>query len=224
MKQLDRGEMDNPLYSASQREAWDDRYRIKGRQWGNAPVESPHEQENGVILELGVGDGKNIRARNIQNQTLIGLDFSIEALLLCKKDPTIQNTSLVLADVSYLPFSLSSIDQVFAHHILGHLPESQQTVFMSEILKILKPGGRLILTVFGYEDMRRGKGREIEPSTYIRGDGIITRYYSHEDIESLHSGFDIIRIENKTWPFRVRGKEFKRSLLTAIMERPRIFF
>ncbi len=223
MKQIDRGEMDNPLYSASQREAWDDRYRIKGRQWGNAPVEFSHEQETGVILELGVGDGKNIRARSIRDQTLIGLDFSIEALLLCKQDPTIQDASLILADVCYLPFSPCSIDQVFAHHIFGHLPECQQIVLMNEILKILRPGGRLNLTVFGYEDMRRGKGREIEPSTYIRGDGIITRYYSQEDIEVLHSGFNIIRIGNETWPFRVRGKEFRRSVLTAIMEKPQTF-
>jgi SAM-dependent methyltransferase len=209
---------------ASQREAWDDRYRMKGRQWGNAPVEFSQEPENGVILELGVGDGKNIRARNIQNQTLIGLDFSIEALLLCKQDPIIQNASLVLADVCFLPFSSSSIDQVFAHHIFGHLLDCQQIVLMNEIFKILRPGGRLILTVFGFDDMRRGKGREVEPSTYIRGDGIITRYYSLEDIKSFHSGFNIIRIKNETWPFKVREKEYRRSILTAIMEKPHQYY
>ena len=48
---------------ADQQKAWDTRYRVKGRQWGNAPCEFSGTGTSGIILELGIGDGKNIRVR-----------------------------------------------------------------------------------------------------------------------------------------------------------------
>lgn len=208
------------IESDSQRAAWEQRYQERGRQWGNAPGEFTQTPERGVILELGAGDGKNLRTRRMLEGILIGLDFSISALQLCREDPVLKDVTLVLGDARYLPFSNASVHQVFAHHILGHLQKNNQTVLMKEILRVLMPGGILALTVFGSGDMRKGKGREIEPSTYLRGDGIITRYYDREDIEAISQGFIITGITCNHWPFRVKEKEYQRSLLTATLQKP----
>lgn len=202
------------------REAWETRYRMKGRQWGNAPIiptEFPKEQG---VLELGVGDGKNLRTREISAGQYIGLDFSHAALQICQKDPVLAKVSFVLGDARFLPFRSSSVEQVLAHHILGHIPGSYIPNIMSDIYDILVAGGTLVLTVFAAGDMRDGRGTCVEPSTFLRGDGIITRYFTPDDIRSIRGKFILQDINVISWPFQVKREVMTRSVITAIFKKP----
>ncbi|MDD1728391.1 MAG: class I SAM-dependent methyltransferase [Methanospirillum sp.] len=209
----------NPLTPSSQRQSWDERYHEKGRQWGNAPAEFIQDQLIGTILELGVGDGKNVRTRNLSDRCCIGVDFSPAALRICQGDPVLSDLHLVQSDACYLPFHNSSVDHVYAHHILGHLSLYLQPVLMDEIWRVLKPQGSLALTVFAQGDMRDGQGEEIEPGTYLRGDGIITRYFSPDDIRVLGFRFLIGKIIREEWILRIRGKSHRRAVLTVVLEK-----
>jgi len=208
------------LSPASQRTAWDRRYHEKGRQWGNAPSEFNHLSPSGTILELGVGDGKNLRVRENSDGFYIGIDFSLSALEICKNDPELTGVHLLLGDACLIPLRQSLIDLVFAHHILGHLPLFQQTKLMDEVFRVMKPGGSLALTVFASGDMREGKGQEVEKATYLRGDGIITRYFTPDDIRKLGFRFIIRRVEREEWIFPVKGRKYVRAVLTALFEKP----
>lgn len=210
---------DHPLSRDALKNAWDDRYREKGRQWGNAPSEFL-SHDTGIILELGVGDGKNVRTRTKQNTHYIGLDFSFAALQLCQTDPELSGTDLMLADVCNLPILDTSIDLVYAHHILGHLPSHLQQNLMDEVFRVLKPMGSLALTVFASGDLRDGQGTEIEPATFLRGDGIITRYFTPRDIKELGNKFLIKNIEREEWTLLIRGIRHKRAVLTTVLEKP----
>lgn len=201
------------------REAWETRYRMKGRQWGNAPVIPTERQEEQRVLELGVGDGKNLRTREISAGQYIGLDFSRTALQICQKDPVLAKVSFILGDARYLPFRRGSIKQVLAHHILGHIPGSYIPSIMSDIHDILIPGGTLILTVFAAGDMRDGRGKEVEPSTFLRGDGIITRYFTPDDVREISSQFIIKDIDVISWPFQVKQEIMSRSVITAVLKK-----
>jgi|GEM_PF-582647 len=208
------------ISSLSQQAAWERRYSEKGRQWGNAPTEFSHTSPYGVVLELGVGDGKNLRARESHNAFFIGLDYSKAALQICRRDPQLTNVHLLLGDACKIPMRSSSVDFIFAHHILGHLSLTFQSVMMEEVFRILKPHGMVALTVFASGDMREGKGEEVEASTYLRGDGIITRYFDPEEIRNLGSGFIIHTINREEWLFPVRGRTYIRALLTAKLQKP----
>nr|WP_319540538.1 class I SAM-dependent methyltransferase [uncultured Methanospirillum sp.] len=203
----------------SQQYAWDRRYSEKGRQWGNAPTEFSHTSSCGTILELGVGDGKNLRVRGNRDAFFIGLDFSPAALCICRSDPQLAGVHLLLGDACYIPLRSSSVDLVYAHHILGHLSSLLQPLLIEEVFRVLKPRGMLALTVFASGDMREGKGEEVEASTYIRGDGIITRYFTPEEISHL-GRFIVHTINREEWPFPVRGKKYVRAVLTALLEKP----
>ncbi len=204
----------------SQRTAWDQRYSEKGRQWGNAPTEFSHTLSCGTVLELGVGDGKNLRVRESSDTCFIGLDFSPAALRICRSDPQLSGVHLLLGDACQIPIRSSSIDLVYAHHILGHLSSSLHSLLMEEVFRVLKPHGLVALTVFASGDMREGKGEEVEASTYLRGDGIITRYFSPEEITHLGHEYSIRAINREEWPFFVRGRKYVRAVLTALLEKP----
>ncbi len=72
-----------------------------------------------------------------QCKTLIGLDFDFDSL---KKHRTIYDR--IRGDISYLPFADESFDLVTSNMVFEHLDNPQ--VQLTEIYRILKPGGTLI--------------------------------------------------------------------------------
>jgi len=197
------------------REAWDTRYRVRGRQWGNAPVEFAEISSFGVVLELGVGDGKNIRARHMSGSYTIGLDFSLEALRLCRFDPTLCDCDFIAADGCILPIRDNSVNLVFAHHILGHIPACNLSSLIHEVHRVLALEGRFFVTVFAKGDMRDGSGYEVEPSAYVRGDGIMTRYFQIDEMKRLFNKFFISDIRQEEWQMKIRGRNYPRMIITT---------
>ena len=206
------------------REAWNRRYRITPRVWGNAPELIQEFPPSGFVLELGVGDGKNLRSADLRNTTCIGLDSSEEAIRICSRDPTLSLAVLVVADACSLPFRQNSVSKILAHHILGHIPSSSILCFMDEVFRVLQPGGTVSVTVFAKGDMRDGSGVEVEPSAYLRGDGILTRYYSHEDLLQLGGRFHPSGIEYSEWVLPIRGKQYLRREITGQFVKPAEIF
>jgi ubiquinone/menaquinone biosynthesis C-methylase UbiE len=202
-----------------QQQAWNSRYLMKGRQWGNAPGEFANLSTHGIVLELGVGDGKNLRIRR-DGSLVIGLDFSREAVRICRSDPALSGIPLIIGDGSLLPIKTENISLIHAHHILGHIPSEDVCTFISEMYRVLVPGGRAAITVFGSGDMRDGHGDEIEPGLYLRGDGIITRYFSQLNLKQLLSAFVVEEISQETWDMRIRGILHQRRILLARIRKP----
>jgi SAM-dependent methyltransferase len=57
-----------------------------------------------------------------------------------------------VADIAALPFSDGAFDAVIAMHMLYHVPDQQKAI--AEALRVLKPGGRLVVTTNGLENLR----------------------------------------------------------------------
>jgi len=135
----------------------------------------------GPVLELGVGNGKGLSLLPPEAMP-IGLDFSLPALRSCRE---LYDIPLVRGDVTSLPFRDGSFPSVCASHILGHLLEDGRKRAAEEIVRVLAPGGNIFVNVFGEEDMRCGKGHEVEERTYERGNGIICHYFIEGEVEAL---------------------------------------
>jgi len=209
----------NPDIRSSQRDAWNLRYQGRSRQWGNARNWPSCIHKEGLILELGIGDGKNLRSRPDTSARFVGMDFSSEAIKACANDHEMSDVRLVIADACSIPFRDNTFSMIFAHHVIGHIPSGLQVCILDEIFRTLTPSGCVILTVFGTGDMREGSGTEIEPSTYLRGDGIITRYFSEDMIQKLCYRFVIRNMSRTEWAYRIRGVRYLRSEISVIMEK-----
>lgn len=121
----------------------------------------------------------------------------------------------VAADASLLPFREGGFDAVIAFHVLGHLRERDRRRAAGEAARVLKGGGRLFFLEFGVDDMRAGKGEEVEAMTFRRGGGVVTHYFSEEEVVEL---FDILRpvsmITDRRLT-RIRGVDHLRSEVAA---------
>lgn len=61
------------------------------------------------------------------------------------KDLGITNIDVVVADARSLPLPSSSIDLVLSNYCLHHISDADKLVALSELARVLRPGGRLVL-------------------------------------------------------------------------------
>jgi ubiquinone/menaquinone biosynthesis C-methylase UbiE len=198
-----------------QKEVWEKEYRRKGKIWGRVPCEDTADNGLGIFVDLGCGDGKNLRRSSLAKNFRVGIDFSMESLLLSRKDPVLDGCHFICADVKYLPFRTSSVNNTDAHHLLGHLSSSEFKEAVREIQRIMKPGGRLMITVFSRSDFRSGKGREIEPWTYIKGNGIITHFFTRSELTVISPILSTDSIKESAWVMKIRGLAHQRVVLVV---------
>ncbi len=102
---------------------------------------------NKVIVDVGCGSGRYIETIRDKNGIAIGLDLSdaVEAASeIFAKDP---NVLICQADVLQSPIRPDSVDGVFSVGVLHHTANPKNG--FSEMVKILKPGGWIALSVYG---------------------------------------------------------------------------
>jgi ubiquinone/menaquinone biosynthesis C-methylase UbiE len=196
--------------------AWDRAYETQGRLWGGAPLPLPELPAGSRVLELGCGSGKLLRALAGKPPEVVGLDFSENACRLARKAAAgSENAEVILADVRSIPASAGSFDAVIASHIAGHLPEEDRHLLAGECARVVKPKGRLLFYDFSVGDFRAGEGTEVEKNTYIRKNGIMTHFFTEQEVAGLFSPFTLRAITTRRWSLKVKGKDYPRAEIAA---------
>jgi SAM-dependent methyltransferase len=196
--------------------AWNREYQQKGRIWRGAPPKLPNLPAGSRVLELGCGNGKTLAAMLKRTWRVAALDLSPLAVRLgggmaasLRDAPS--EADLLVADVASLPFQDDVFDAVFAFHVIGHLRENDRHRAALEAARVLKADGRLFFLEFGVEDMRAGKGEEVEPRTFRRGGGILTHYFSEGEVQELFEMLRPISIGTDRRLTRIRGRDHVRA-------------
>ncbi len=106
------------------------------------------------VLDLGCGDGARTLA-NLPAES-IGIDIARQGLELAAE--TVPAAELIQADMEHLPFASNSFDGLTAYHSVFHVPRAQHPAVYAEIARVLRPGGKVLMTLPGgrYETVRRG--------------------------------------------------------------------
>lgn len=199
--------------------AWERDYLRRGQLWGGAACGLPPFPPGSLVLELGCGNGKSCISLAGQDISVVGLDISPSAVVLCRRASK-EEIPLLVADARILPFRDLSFDAVCAFHLVGHLEGAGRQTVAGEVVRVLKPGGKFYFRDFSVRDMRYGKGTEVEAGTFSRGDGIITHYFSGSEVGTLFSGLRSCALETCTWSLRVRGRNLPRAEIAAVFVKP----
>lgn len=180
---------------AKAREAWQKLYSKHGLQYGGsgdiAPLES-HLKPGMLVLDAGCGDGKTteILAKKCE---VVGCDFSREALVSLRSQRDRENVvNLVECNITMLPFELEKFDAISCIHTLSHMPEKERSKAAQELTRVLKREGHLFIEGFGKADLRYGEGDEIEDSSFLRGNGILTHYFQEGEMPALFEGMELV--------------------------------
>jgi ubiquinone/menaquinone biosynthesis C-methylase UbiE len=108
-----------------------------------AEIERAGLHQEATILDIGTSTGTNLRMlRSLGFGNVQGLDASDEAIRFCvqKGFDTVRK-----GDLCDMPFASNVFDFVLATDVIEHVDDDEQA--MTEIARILKPGGAALITV-----------------------------------------------------------------------------
>lgn len=136
----------------------------------------------GRILDIGCGDGRHLIPLRRLGFDVVGIDLAIPSLRRIRRIQ--QDAPLVVGDARSLPFKDETFDCVISYDLLQHLIMDEREAAAKEMSRVLQCGGMAVLEVFGRQDVRYG-GEEVEPHTFLRGDGTVMHYFTLEELGGL---------------------------------------
>ncbi len=156
--------------------------------------------QRGKLLNVGCAHGPDFLPFKLSFD-LYGVDFSTEMLRFAQKYSQKFNftVNLSLADASHLPYQDETFDWAISvatyHHIKG---EKERQAALSELKRVLKPGGEAFITVWNRGQPRFWfSRREIAVPWRTRGKTLYRYYYlfSYPALERLvkQAGFQALK-------------------------------
>lgn len=111
-------------------------------------------KDNDRVLCVGLGTGNEILhiLEMNRNVDIVGIDYSYAALQkACKKALALgKQIKSVVMDTRYLEFTAGSFDRVVCIHVMDFVQENEKVTH--EILRVLKNGGRFVITYPSYRE------------------------------------------------------------------------
>jgi ubiquinone/menaquinone biosynthesis C-methylase UbiE len=107
------------------------------------------EMARGLVLEVGVGSGLNLRFYSRAVDRVCGIDLSPELLRLAhtRTADTLVPVSLLQASAEYVPFAGATFDAIVMTWTLCSI--ANPVAALMEMRRVLKPGGQLLFVEHG---------------------------------------------------------------------------
>ena len=119
----------------------------------------------GVLAEIGCGTGRMLQRFAPYADYLVGADLSLASLQRCaermQRLGLAERVLLVHADAAFLPFADATFDAVASCQMIEHVPSDRMRHrVVSEIARVLKPGGRYAISGYHYSWLVRAFKKE----------------------------------------------------------------
>lgn len=111
-----------------------------------------------TVLDLGCGEGRHAFEAYRRGAHVVAVDWGVSEVETTKRwlgaiaeageAPTGARFEVLRGDLRHLPFPDASVDRVIASEVLEHIPDDVPA--MAEIARVLKPGGKAVVTVPRY--------------------------------------------------------------------------
>jgi SAM-dependent methyltransferase len=111
-----------------------------------------------TVLDLGCGEGRHAFEAYRRGAHVVAVDWGaqevattrhwLDAIAAAGEAPAGAAAEVVRGDLTALPVPDASVDRVIASEVLEHVPDDATAI--AEIARVLKPGGRVAVTVPRY--------------------------------------------------------------------------
>lgn len=228
---------------------WDQFYRnnkanfFKDRKWLRVEFPAIYEStlpDSGprTILEVGCGAGNTLFPVLQTNQNpdlkIVGVDFSKQAVEIVRTSDQFdsKNADAHVWDLAEptgeLPPGIepNSVDIVVMIFVFSALSPEQWKQAVSNLQKLLKPGGQILFRDYGRYDLTQLRfkgGRMLEENFYIRGDGTRVYFFTEEELHEIFGTvFNVKKVatDRRLMVNRQRRIKMFRIWLQANFEKP----
>lgn len=202
------------------RNPWDREYAKRGVLWRGVEEASwlrPWISPPARVVDLGCGDGKFLAGLRAAGYDPVGLDFSPHAARLGRaRGPAVT----VIADVRRMPLAAGSVPFASARYTLGAMTEPHRLQAAQEMARVIGKDGWLLLEEFARDDFRHGTGRQVEPHTFERNQGLLTHYFEAPELCDLFQAWHVALQERLGGRQRVGDGVRPRRKIRLLLRKP----
>lgn len=157
--------------------------------------------EGAVVLEAGCGEGYGADVLSATARRVIALDYDAQtAAHVARRYPTVR---AVRSNLAALPLRSSTVDVVANLQVIEHLWD--QEGFLAECVRVLRPGGRLLITTPNRITFSPGRDTPLNP--------FHTRELSASELDGLlrGAGLRVLRMAGVHHGPRLRELDARRG-------------
>ncbi len=159
----------------------------------------------GHLLDVGCGLGYLTEALG-GGFVVAGIDLDLSAL---KENLSRGLNNMLQANAIKLPFKEKSFDIIICSELLEHLREGMDKDALREMARILKPGGRILITVPSLEGVRSASRlRNLGHADESGGEYHYRAGYSYKEIESMVKDIPDLNIRDKRYSLFIFSELF----------------
>jgi len=188
---------------------WDMRFEREGALWGEEPSVGAkfaldYFAKHGArtVLDVACGYGRDsvFLARKFD---VTGIDSSAVGVRMASERALREGVaaSFLLGDIRAMQFPSDRFDAALCNGILAHMIGEERPRVASEVERVLRRGGALVVSEFSTSRKPRG-AREVEPSTFAEKDGHVHHYFTRKELQAL---FPHLRFEHAEEKEEQRG-------------------
>lgn len=145
--------------------------------WDALKIFLDNLKPNTTLADIGCGNGKNMMYRKDIN--CIGFDLCENFVKICNE----RNLNVNLGSVCNIPLDSNCVDNTICIAVIHHLKTMEERILaISELIRITKPGGQIVIYVWCFEQDINSKRQfssqdEMVPFKDIKGNVLSYRYY-----------------------------------------------
>uniref|UniRef100_A0A336LWN0 tRNA N(3)-methylcytidine methyltransferase n=1 Tax=Culicoides sonorensis TaxID=179676 RepID=A0A336LWN0_CULSO len=176
---------------------------------GESKPNLENSQHTRKLLEIGCGVGNLIFPLiedKLNDYFIYGLDFSPRAIEIVKQNPLYSEHYMkafpcdITTEEVFDTIAPETLDLITLVFVLSAIHPDKFSAVISNIHKLLKPGGILLFRDYGEFDMaqlRFKPGSKIAEKLYVRQDGTRSYYFATEETKNMFekAGFEILSNE-----------------------------
>ncbi|MDQ3617627.1 MAG: metalloregulator ArsR/SmtB family transcription factor [Pseudomonadota bacterium] len=166
-----------------------ERHYSPGRTWEAMARSALPLLEPGDVLDIASGDGVLAELLAPHSHRYVCLDASSKVVAAASERlRRLKNVEVQAGDMHALPFEASTFDLVVLMHALTYASQPAQAV--AEAARVLRPGGRLLLTSLARH----------EHQSAVQAFGHVNLGFSEKDLQKFatRAGFEIVSCETVT--------------------------
>lgn len=186
-------------------------------------------QEEGArsVLDLGCGLGRHAIYFAKNGFDVTAVDLSEEAVECVKEKAETKGVHITckVADMMALPFAAHSFDRVFSYHVISHQDTVGVQKVIDEITRVLKPSGKLFLTLCSKEHFAFSEEAfpRVDENTVLKTEGAevdVPHFFADKEIiKELFRDYRLLQVRHITECAMERGeKERSHYFIEAAVE------
>lgn len=142
----------------------------------------------GLALDFGCGVGRLSMALAEHVDAVVGVDVSAPMIEQARRHDTTGRCTFVLNDAPDLSIiDSNTVDLAYSSLVLQHIPAPFNAIFLGELLRVLRPGGLLVVQLATRpDDSLRGRIARIAPRRAMRfAQQVLLRYPAPMEMHAL---------------------------------------